>query len=158
MPNFGKVSESHLVQVHPDLVKVARFVVKYWDCTVIDGIRTIEEQQLNIARRVSQTMDSKHLPRDVAGKIDPRGQAWALDIMPYPIDWVAIEKGIAAVKKVDPKMQTLEAYGFVGFVQGASTAMGIDLRVGADWDNDRNFANHSFIDLPHFERTGKKLL
>ena len=144
MPKFGKVSESNLLLVRPELVKVARFVVRHWDCTVTDGIRTIEEQQLNIMRGVSKTMESRHLPgRD--------GLARAIDMMPYPVDWKAIERGIAAVKRVDPGMQTLEAYGFVGFTQGAATAMGIELRVGADWDNDRNFANHSFIDLPHFE-------
>lgn len=157
MPKFGKVSESNLLVVHPDLVDVMRFVVKHWDCTVTDGVRTIAEQELNIARGVSQTMNSKHLPRNDRGKLDPNGLAWAVDVMPYPVTWGPIEKGIAAVKRVDPQMQTLEAYGFVGFVQGVATAMGIDLRVGADWDNDRNFANHSFIDLPHFELTGKKL-
>jgi peptidoglycan L-alanyl-D-glutamate endopeptidase CwlK len=151
MPKFGKVSELHLKHVHPDLIKLARFVIHHWDCTVTDGIRTTEEQKLNIARKVSKTMDSKHLPRNEAGELDENGLAHAIDMMPYPVDWAAIEKGIAAVKKVDPGMQTLEAYGFVGFVQGAAAAMGIDLRVGADWDNDRNFANHTFVDLPHFE-------
>lgn len=157
MPKFGRVSENNLQLVHPDLVKVFRFVIKHWDCTVTDGIRTIEEQKRNIKVGVSQTMDSKHLPRDEQGKLDPNGKAWAVDVMPYPVDWDAIEKGIAAVKRVDPGMQTLEAYAFAGFVQGVATAMGIDLRVGVDWDNDRNFANHGFVDLPHFEKTGKKL-
>jgi peptidoglycan L-alanyl-D-glutamate endopeptidase CwlK len=152
MAKFGKASEANLVLVHPDLIRLFREVIKHWDCTVTDGVRTIAEQKLNIKRGVSKTMDSKHLPRNEKGELNEDGKAWAVDVMPYPVDWDAIEKGIAAVKRVDPGMQTLEAYGFVGFVQGMAAAMGIELRVGADWDNDRNFANHTFVDLPHFEK------
>jgi hypothetical protein len=152
MPQFGKVSEANLLHVHPDLVKLARFVVERWDCSVTDGIRSIEEQRLNIAKKVSQTMNSYHLPRNEKGELDENGLAWAIDMPPYPIDWEAIERGIAAVKKVDPGQSTLEAYMFHGFVLGVAEALGLRVSGGLDWDGDRDLADSTFIDLPHFQK------
>lgn len=141
---FGAESESHLVGVHPDLIRIARIAEPIWDCKVLDGVRTLEEQRKNIERGVSRTMASKHLPQ-----LD--GLSHAIDIMPYPVDWAAIEKGLSAIKRMDAGMQIAEAYAFMGFMQGIAAALGIKLRSGGDWDSDREFSEHSFIDLPHHE-------
>lgn len=145
MPEFSATSKRHLSEVDPDLQRLFNFVIRHWDCTIIDGKRTVDEQEKNVARGVSKTMESKHLPQ-------ADGHSHAVDAMPYPIDWSAITKGIAAVKKVDPGLQTLEAYAFHGFVLGAAAAFGISVRSGIDWDGDREQSEHSFIDLPHYEK------
>lgn len=144
MYKFGKVSEANLVGVDPRLVEVYRFVIKYWDCTILDGVRTYAEQVKNVAKGVSKTMASKHIPAK-------GGKGKAIDAMPYPVDWVAIEKGVNAVKKIDGGMQVLEAYAFQGFVAGVAAAKGLNVRQGIDWDTDREFSDHTFLDLPHTE-------
>ena len=144
MPYFGKRSLENLRGVHPDLVRLANAVIAHWDCQVVDGIRTRDEQVKNMERGVSKTMASKHLAQE-------DGFSHAIDIVPYPVDWPAITRGLNAIKKADPGMQVAEFYGFIGFVQGMAAALGINTRVGADWDNDREFSEHSFIDLPHVE-------
>lgn len=144
MPKFGVRSLANFEKVHPILVSLFNEIIQHWDCSVTDGIRTDEEQEANIARGVSQTKNSKHLAQ-------PDGLAHAVDVVPYPIDWNAVTKGLDALKRADPGLQTAEFYGFIGFVQGFAAARGIEIRVGADWDGDREFSEHTFIDLPHFE-------
>ena len=139
MPRFGAASRANLAEVHPDLQRLFNAVIQHWDCTILDGRRTIEEQRKNVAKGVSKTMASKHL------------EGRAIDAMPYPVDWAAIEKGVNAVKRMDSGMQVLEAYMFQGFVAGMAAAMGITVRQGVDWDSDREFSDHSFLDLPHTE-------
>lgn len=148
MPKFGAVSESHLVGVDPRLVAVARKVVTVWDCSIIDGIRTIEEQRKNVARGVSKTMASKHLPQP------PSGLGHAFDVMPYPYDWRLIETGLNAIKKVDGGMQIAEVYAFAGFFDGVAFQMGYNLRSGIDWNTNRQFDDQTFHDLPHHELKG----
>jgi hypothetical protein len=94
-----------------------------------------------------------HLPRDAAGNRSDASDAksWAMDITPYPCDWNAIQKGLNAMKHADPGMQTAEFYMFLGFLAGVADSKGIRVRLGADWDSDREFSEHSFIDLPHVE-------
>lgn len=144
---FGAASRAHLAELHPQLQRVMQFVIQHWDCQILDGARTIEEQRKNVAKGVSKTMASKHLP-------GPDGKARAVDVMPYPFDWNKIERGLQAVKRAEGGMEVLEVYMFVGYVQGVAAAMGIDLRSGADWNADRQFEDHTFIDLPHHELAG----
>lgn len=46
---------------------------------IIDTLRTWEEQKDNIARGVSWTMNSKHLPQD------PEGKSEAIDVAPFEV-------------------------------------------------------------------------
>jgi peptidoglycan LD-endopeptidase CwlK len=142
MPRFGAVSRANLAEVHPELQRLFNEVIKHWDCTILDGARTLEEQRKNVAKGVSQTMNSKH----IGGR--------AVDAMPYPVDWNAIQRGLDAIKRADGGMQVAEAYMFQGFVAGMAAALGIKVRQGVDWDSDRDFANQTFHDLPHTELAG----
>lgn len=144
MPKFGAVSRANLAELHPKLRQVYEGVIQWWDCAIIDGKRTVEEQRRNVARGVSKTMASKHLP-------DADGFSRAADVMPFPFDWGKIEKGLQAIKRADGGMEIAEVYMFQGFVAGYAAALGIDLRQGADWDSDRQFEDQTFIDLPHSE-------
>ena len=59
----------------------------------------------------------------------------AVDVAPYPIDWENTER--------------FRAVAF--FIKGIAVNMGINLRLGADWDGDFNSKDQSFHDLPHIE-------
>ena len=147
MPSFGAASRANQQGVEPRLVKVSNSVVAAWDCSITDGVRTLEEQRKNVAKGVSKTMDSKHL-------IQLDGYGHAIDIVPYPINWDAIEKGYQAIKHATGGMEIAEMYAFAGFVDGVAHAMGIELRSGYDWNSNRQFEDQSFLDLPHHELKG----
>lgn len=60
---FGERSKTNLQGIHPDLAKVAQCALSRtpFDFTVIDGMRTEEEQRANMAKGVSWTLRSRHL-------------------------------------------------------------------------------------------------
>ncbi|HDL7463755.1 TPA: M15 family metallopeptidase, partial [Yersinia enterocolitica] len=71
---FGKTSESNLLGVHPDLVKVVRRALELTpiDFKVIEGVRTLERQRQLVKAGASQTLNSRHLT------------GHAVDIVPLP--------------------------------------------------------------------------
>lgn len=145
MNTFGATSRAHLTGVHPDLVRLHEAVLAVFDHSVIDGARTIPEQEKNVARGVSKTMDSKHL-------VQQDGLAHATDSVPFPQpDWGKIERALAAVKAIDPTLGLLRFYYYQGVVRGTAAQLGIPLRQGIDWDSDTDVGDQSFIDLPHNE-------
>lgn len=128
MYKFSKRSRKRLETCHPDIQKVFNEVIKYVDCTILEGIRTKEQQKEYVRTGKSKTMKSKHLEQS-------DGYSHAVDVMPYPIDWNDWHKN----------------YLFGGFVLGIAKSMGVELRYGGDWDGDFQTKDHSFLDLPHFE-------
>jgi peptidoglycan LD-endopeptidase CwlK len=128
MPKFGAKSSAQLLTCHPDLQRVFNEVVKRWDCTVIEGARTVAQQEENMRRGVSQTMASKHIP-------GPDGYSRAADVAPFPVDWQDSER--------------FRAFG--GYVLGTADMLGVSLIWGGDWNGNRDFKDQKFIDLPHFE-------
>ncbi len=129
MPRFGKRSKERLKGVDSRLVSVLNEVVKYFDITVIEGLRSQERQNKLVAEGKSKTKFGKH----VQGK--------AVDIAPYPIDWNARD----------------DFHYLGGFVLGVASRMGIDVRWGGDWSdsslskNARTTKDNNFDDLVHFE-------
>ena len=132
MPAFSSRSRSRLETCHPDLVKLFREVIKHWDCTVLEGHRSIEDQQ-----EAFRTGRSKIDGVNKKGKHN-HDPSLAVDVAPYPVDWDDLER--------------FRAFG--GYVLGTADQMGISIRWGGDWDSDRDFKDHSFVDLPHFELSG----
>lgn len=135
MPKFSSSSMERLLSAHPDLQRLFLEVIKHYDCTVLEGIRTMERQRELVRTGKSKTLASKHL------------KGWAVDVVPYPIDWSA--QGQERMRH------------FAGFVFGVAAGIGmIDrLRWGGDWDGDAmtrgdGLRDQSFMDLPHFELTG----
>lgn len=139
MPKYGTTSTKNLAEVDSRLQRIYNKAIELWDNQILDGKRTYAEQVKNVAKGVSKTMVSKHL------------EGTAIDAMPYPVDWSAIEKGLSAIKRVEGGMQVLEAYMFQGFIAGIAHAYDIPIRQGVDWDSDRDFANQTFHDIPHTE-------
>tara|TARA_R100000808_G_C2069911_1_gene97872 strand:+ start:85 stop:486 length:402 start_codon:yes stop_codon:yes gene_type:complete len=127
MPRFGKRSKERLATCDARLQKVFNEVIKFVDCSILEGYREKERQ--------NQLFDE--------GKtkvIYPNGRhnsnpSRAVDVTPYPVNWE------------DRERQTL----FAGFVLGIANQMGISLRWGGDWDQDFEVMDNRFDDFPHFE-------
>ena len=132
MPRFGKRSRERLKGVDAELLNVLNEVVKYFDITVIEGLRSQERQNELVAQGKSKTKFGKHV------------QGRAVDIAPYPIDWDARD----------------DFHYLGGFVLGIAAKMGVDIRWGGDWNASSKFEgkrttkDNSFDDLVHFELKG----
>lgn len=145
MPKFSKQSLDNLKGLHEALIRLHQFVISFYDHSISDGCRTVEEQKKNVAKGVSKTLASKHLPQ-------ADGKCHATDSMPFPaVNWDKVEKSLAAVKAIDPKLDLLRFYHFQGVMLGAATRMGVDLRQGIDWNENNDPSDQSFFDLPHNE-------
>jgi len=129
MPKFGKRSKERLRGVDAKLQNVLNEVVKYFDITIIEGLRSQERQNELVAQGKSKTKFGKH----VDGK--------AVDIAPYPIDWKARD----------------DFHLLGGFILGVASQMGIKIRWGGDWNasslfqGKRTTKDNNFDDLVHFE-------
>lgn len=130
MYKLSKRSLERLDGVHPDLVYVIKVAIELGiiDFSVIEGLRTLEAQKSYVAKGVSKTLNSKHL-------IQSDGYGHAVDLYPYPIDMVKVNKG-------DSK--ELVKFGVLaGVIKAVAKNAGIDIIWGGDWK--------SFVDMPHFE-------
>lgn len=127
MPAFSKRSKNKLATCDVKLQKLMNEVIKYYDCTILEGHRdqATQDEYFHTGRSKLKYPHSKH--NTYPSK--------AVDMAPYPIDWEDKDR----------------FYHFAGFIQGMATSMGIKIRAGADWDSDRNFKDQTFHDLPHFE-------
>ena len=129
MPKFGKRSKERLRGVDAKLQNVLNEVVKYFDITIIEGLRSQDRQNELVAQGKSKTKFGKH----VDGK--------AVDIAPYPIDWNARD----------------DFHLLGGFVLGVASQMGVKIRWGGDWSasslfqGQRTTKDNNFDDLVHFE-------
>jgi len=127
VPKFSATSQKRLEGAHPDLQRVFAEVVKHFDCTIVCGHRGRVAQQLALESGKSKAAfgQSPH-------NFKP---AYAVDVVPYPINWQ------------DRERMTY----FAGFVLGTARALGVNLKWGGDWDGDTHLSDNRFDDLPHFE-------
>jgi peptidoglycan L-alanyl-D-glutamate endopeptidase CwlK len=129
MPRFGKRSRNRLKGVDAKLQNVLNEVVKYFDITVIEGVRSQKRQNELVAQGKSKTKFGKHV------------QGRAVDIAPYPIDWKSRD----------------DFHYLGGFVLGIAASQGVDVRWGGDWNGSslkesaRTTKDNNFDDLVHFE-------
>ena len=127
MPKFGKRSKERLATCDERLQKIFNEVIKYIDCSVLEGHR-------GEARQNKLCDEGKSKVRYPNGRHNATPSR-AVDITPYPVDWE------------DRERQTL----FAGFVIGLATSMGINIRWGGDWNKDFKVQDNKFDDFPHFE-------
>lgn len=78
MPKFSQESFSQLSACHPDLQALFYEVIKYYDCTILEGYRNEIDQE--IAFKSGHT--KLHYPD---GKHNKQ-PSMAVDVTPYPID------------------------------------------------------------------------
>ena len=133
MPKFSQDSFSKLSTCHMDLQAIFYEVVKYFDCTILEGYRNQEEQEQDYKEGHTQL----HWPN---GKHNHQ-PSMAVDASPYPIDWKNQKR----------------LYWFAGYVMGVAQKLKDEgkishsLRFGGDWDRDYDITNNKFQDLFHFE-------
>ena len=127
MAKFGRRSRERLATADPDLQKIFNEVIKYVDCSVLEGHRDERTQD-----RLFE--EGKTKVRYPLGRHNSKPSR-AVDVVPYPVDWD------------DRERFTL----FAGFVLGMARGMGISLRWGGDWDVDFQVSDNRFDDFPHFE-------
>ena len=127
MPYFGTRSKQRLATCDKRLQDVFNEVIKYVDCSVLEGHRGQERQD----KLYEEGKTKLKFPKG-RHNMDPSN---AVDVTPYPVDWD------------DRERQTL----FAGFVLGIARSMGVRLRWGGDWDMDFQVLDNRFDDFPHFE-------
>ena len=127
MAKFCSKSKERLSTCHESLQKVFNEVIKYVDCSVLEGHRDERRQE----KLFDEGITKVHFPMGKHNSYPSR----AVDITPYPVNWA------------DRERQTL----FAGFVLGVARGMGIRLRWGGDWNMNFDVKDNRFDDFPHFE-------
>jgi len=127
MYKFGSRSKKHLVTLDERLQKVLNEVIKYVDCSIIEGHRSAERQNklFEEGRTKVKYPNGRH----------NSNPSRAVDVVPYPIDWDDRER----------------FHLFAGFVIGIAQSMEIKLRWGGDWNMNFEVDDNNFDDFPHFE-------
>ncbi|CAB3838006.1 hypothetical protein LMG26686_01301 [Achromobacter mucicolens] len=127
MSNFqlSQRSLTRLAGVHPDLVGIVKLAIQRTavDFTVVEGVRTVEQQREYVARGSSKTMNSYHLPQ-------ADGLGRAVDLAPLvggAIPW-----------------NNWQAFAdLAAVVKACAAELGVPVEWGGDWT--------SFKDGPHFQ-------
>jgi len=127
MNHFGDRSMRNLSTVHGKLQDLFFEVIKGYDCSIICGFRSEEDQ--NEAYHTGRS--KKKFPESTHNRAPSLG----IDVAPWPIDWD----------------NTTRFYHFAGYVKGVADKMGIQIRWGGDWDSDNDLYDQDFYDLVHFE-------
>jgi signal peptidase I len=83
MAKFSKTSLDRLATVHPDLQTLFHKVIESWDCTIVSGFRTDEEQQELYARGRTEDGDIVTY-KDGIVKKSKHQSGLAVDAVPYP--------------------------------------------------------------------------
>ena len=144
MPKFGKASLQRLATCHPDLQKVLKEAIKYYDFAVIEGYRTKEEQARKVEQGVSKTMNSKHLLR-YCPEYDAQ-YSFAVDVLPYfkdapHTDWSDREEFCVLAGLICGIAKIYKAQG----------AIEHNIRWGGNWGFGKRIKDNEFFDGPHFE-------
>lgn len=127
MPEFGERSKKALESAHPKLRNLFEDVVKNYDCAVLCGFRNESDQETAYVHGFSKVRypNSKHNSYP----------SMAVDVAPWPVNW-----------KEERKF-----YHFAGYVKATAEKLGIKIRWGGDFNQDGDFTNDAFVDLPHWE-------
>lgn len=118
-------SLTRLAGVHPDLVAIVKLAIQRTavDFTVVEGVRTVAQQRENVAKGVSQTMASYHLPQ--------------ADGLGHAVDLAPLVGGAIPWKDLDQFRRLAEV------VKACAAELGVPIEWGGDWK--------SFYDGPHFQ-------
>ena len=131
---WGQRSLDHLATVHPLLRHLCTEALKLtpFDLTVTCGRRGRDEQEDAVKAGTSKL----HWPRGKHNTLEPNDPAWAVDIHPYPVDFLDLPR-----------------YCFMaGVILTLAREQQLVVRWGGDWDGDGVLIkDQSLVDLPHFE-------
>lgn len=151
---LGRRSRARLKGVHPRLVQVVERAIEITlqDFTVHEGVRSLAVQKRNLAKGVSWTLASRHLPQ-------ADGYAHAVDLVPWvdgkPVwNWALCYKVAAAMSQAARELgvelvwggvwdRPMIAYGLDGEAIRAASQAYVARRKGRK--------KRAAIDGPHFE-------
>lgn len=127
MAKFGKKSLEQLNTCDQRLIDICNEAIKIYDFSVLQGYRGQEQQDYFYYAGQSHLKypNSKH----------NKNPSLAVDLAPYPINW----------------KDTKRFYHLAGIIKAIAYSKNINIRWGGDWDNDGDFEDQRFFDLPHFE-------
>ena len=122
---FSKRSLNNLKGVHPDMVKLMKEAIKTTpiDFTIIEGVRTTA-RQLELYKAKKSRCDGIYKKSNHQVKKD--GYGYAVDVVPYPVDWSNINRFILLSKHI----------------KSVANKLGIRISYGGDW---------TMKDFPHWE-------
>ena len=140
---YGRKSRKQLDTCDPRLRTIFEKLIEFMDVSILEGRRTFVQQLKNIGRKVSKTINSRHIPRGDDGTIDDEGPSKAVDVSPYPIMWPDRSR--------DREKQIARFYYMQGAIRAIAHYEDVPIRQGVDWDGDGDFFDQSFDDLPHVE-------
>ncbi len=138
MPKFGDLSTRNLSECDPRLQKIFNEVIKHIDCSIICGHRneSVQNYLFTLGRTKLKWPLGKH-------NLKP---SQAVDAVPFPIIWPDKNRQPKTYEK-----DLARLYFFVGYVKSMADQMGIEIISGADWDDDNDFTDNGFNDLPTVE-------
>ena len=124
---LSKIGEARLGCAHPTLQALIREMLWYKDLSVIETTRSQAKQLEYVAKGVSKTLYSKHLPKE-------DGYSRAIDIYPYPVPRVQGE--------IDSRSREWDKLAAVAFY--CAGKLGID---NLAWGGHRT----TLVYKPHYE-------
>ena len=129
MPSFGRKSRERLKTCNGDLQTLFEFIVKDFDCSILEGYRGEETQN-------KYFHEGKSLVKYPNGKHNDY-PSLAVDVAPYPINFKDRDR----------------FHFFAGYVRAIADELGIKIRWGGNWSNDleKGFKRNEIDDLVHFE-------
>ena len=149
MASFGKVSNDRLFTCVEPIIVTANAVVKIFDCTVLCGRRSKEEQTKLYTSTPQRT--KVQWPHSKHNVINPEDLSKAIDIVPY-------HSQSPHIRWPDPKKRPKTFAKDLGHFYSLATAfriiglsLGYVFRSGFDWDSDWDINDQFFDDVPHHE-------
>jgi peptidoglycan LD-endopeptidase CwlK len=127
-------SEKKLNECDPKLQSVIRTAAQYIDIVVSCGQRGKEEQDKAFAEKKSKTP----WPKSKHNVLPPAIYSRAVDIAPL-------------LRSQIPWSDRLMFYFTVGYIKAIADQLKVKIRLGADFNMDKDLHNDSFVDLPHIE-------
>lgn len=154
MFRFSQRSLDRLEGVHPDLVELLKASIKtsMVDFGVTEGLRTVERQRELVDKKLSQTMNSKHLRQD-------DGWGHAVDLVPYrgssvSWEWKYIFEMAQSIQETMRNMTMYKGYPRIRW-GGAWTLLNTDLSPKQLQEryirSCVQIGKKPFLDGPHFE-------
>jgi peptidoglycan L-alanyl-D-glutamate endopeptidase CwlK len=129
MPKFGKTSKRNLATCDPKIQRLLNEAINHVDFSVTCGHRGKKAQ----TEAYEAGFSSVEWPNSEHNDMPSN----AVDVAPY-------SNGIL--------WDDLEGFTLLaGIIKGISLMLGIDIRIGIDWDGDLVVKEHSFKDRPHLE-------
>ncbi len=153
MPSFGEISASRLATCHNDLQVLFNEVIKYYDCQILYGHRTLSEQMeeykkgrtYHITKKQWEIKNKFEIVTYCDGEIKKskhnESPSLAVDVMPYPIEWKDKSGAAFFAGKVMEVYRRLKEEGKIK----------TNIRWGGDWNNNGRTIDEALIDYPHFE-------